>query len=348
MKRLHEIVTSLDSQTTSGAHRAQQKFSKQQGGQKRQNMSTLKRALNLLSGGDQAAMLEELNSCFVGPELYETMTKRHEQCLANIRDGFYATSQNERVRVLSLVAKSYPAKFLKEIGFEFPLSLYQSARKFTRAPPNPLADQKPFQLGLPIPPFPGMFPGPRPLVFPDGSLNQVPILPNFGSPMDQKLFPNQGILPNQRPMQSPGMTPGVYPSPMLNNEMPPNQEGHPGGMLPYGYFPEHEAARYDERFINQKTGLNPSELSKPQTQPQILPQSPEDVMDEKGKKKTPKKNNSKDDKITSKKSDDKNKAPAELEEHKKSLKRRLDELLTSYSDVPSKHRKSSPFNDLFI
>jgi len=68
----------------------------------------------------------------------------------------------------------------------------------------------------------------------------------------------------------------------------------------------------------------------------------------KAKKKHLKKNNSKDDKITSKKSDDKNKAPAELEEHKKSLKRRLDELLTSYSDVPSKHRKSSPFNDLFI
>jgi hypothetical protein len=131
MKRFHELVTTLDSLTASGSHRAQQKFSKQQGGQRRQNITTLKRILNIVSGGDQAAMLDELNSYFVGPESHEAMTKRHQHCLEMIRDEFIAASQNEKIKILSFVAKSYPAKFLRELGFEFPLSLYQNAKRWS-------------------------------------------------------------------------------------------------------------------------------------------------------------------------------------------------------------------------
>jgi len=363
MKRLHEIVTSLDSLTTSGSHRAQQKFSKQQGGQRRQNISTLKRALNLLSGGDQAAMLEELNSCFVGPELYETMTKRHEQCLANIREEFYAIPQNERVKVLCLVAKSYPAKFLKEIGFEFPLSLYQSARKFTRVPHNPMAEFKPLQL-----PVPGMLPNPMPFLFPEGPMGQGPLPPNYGPPSDQKVLPNQTMGVNQtgpandngmpRPLQTP---PGMYPRPIGggNNEMLQTPGPHQRPIPNYGMIPENEMMAHTERFMNQqRMMLNSSEYaltqglpqgfpgSTPIPQQQLAPLSSADT-DEK-KKKTPKKKEGKKSKDGNSEDKSDKKTPLDAEEHKKSLKRKLGELLSTYSDMPIKHRKTSPLEEFLI
>ena len=67
MKRFHDIVKDLDSRTVSGNLQPQQLFSKQQGGQRRQNLATLKRVLSLLSGGDDVAILEELYSSHFVP-----------------------------------------------------------------------------------------------------------------------------------------------------------------------------------------------------------------------------------------------------------------------------------------
>ena len=131
MKRFHDIVKDLDSRTISGHLQPQQLFSKQQGGQKRQNLATLKRILNLLSGGDDVAILEELYSSHFVPSIAVKMDTAQRNCLSIIRDRFNMAKKGKK-ELLSLVASSYEQRFLRDFGFRFSPNLYASAKQYSR------------------------------------------------------------------------------------------------------------------------------------------------------------------------------------------------------------------------
>ena len=132
MRRFHEIVSNLHSSTLSGDLQPQQLFSNQRNGQRRQNIATLKRVLGLLSGGDKVAILEELYSSHYVPSIAAIMDTSQRSCLATIRDRFNTASRSDRKQLLSLVANSYDAKFLKNLGFKFSPCLYASAKQYLR------------------------------------------------------------------------------------------------------------------------------------------------------------------------------------------------------------------------
>ena len=132
MKRFHDIVKDLDSRTVSGNLQPQQLFSKQQGGQRRQNLATLKRVLSLLSGGDDVAILEELYSSHFVPSIAIKMDNAQRNCLNTIRDRFNMAKKDNRKELLSLVANSYEKKFLRDFGFNFSPNLYASAKQYAR------------------------------------------------------------------------------------------------------------------------------------------------------------------------------------------------------------------------
>ena len=132
MRRFHEIVSDLQSRTLSGDLQHQQLFSNQRSGQRRQNLATLKRVLDLLSGGDKVGILEELYSSHYVPSIGVVMDNSQRLCLETIRDRFNMASRSERKPLLSLVANSYSEKDLKKLGFKFSSNLYASAKQYLR------------------------------------------------------------------------------------------------------------------------------------------------------------------------------------------------------------------------
>jgi hypothetical protein len=131
MKSFHQQVRDLKSGIDSGLRPTQKPFSLQSKSQQRLNLKTLKRVVALTSGGDCDAILKKLCASKFIPSLVATMPTPHSKCLDTIREQFStAETYGEKKQLLSLVANSYPAAFLKSQNFQFGSNLFHSAKEY--------------------------------------------------------------------------------------------------------------------------------------------------------------------------------------------------------------------------
>ena len=111
-----------------------QKFSDQSEKYKYKNIQALKNAIQIFSGNEPVAILQKLlHSPNYQPGVFATLNPTHRECLENILQAFNrATTQDEKILVLSLVANTYPSAFLKSFGFIFGSELFACARRYPR------------------------------------------------------------------------------------------------------------------------------------------------------------------------------------------------------------------------